>query len=83
MKPAYICEYCGKIGQYKEISEHEKSCEYNPDVMACFTCAYCSIQPYSVNNQLMYECKLNIPVQKNGEHCTHYFHGKPTRIIPV
>ena len=31
MKPAFVCDYCGKVGNEEFIKKHEEECLYNPD----------------------------------------------------
>lgn len=40
MKPAFVCDYCGKVGNEEFIKKHEKACLYNPDNQTCYSCAH-------------------------------------------
>ena len=46
MKQVYKCEYCSFIGTAAEVTEHEKTCIYNPDVKCCANCRWAHYEGY-------------------------------------
>ena len=71
MEQLYRCSYCKKfIGTKLEVTEHEKSCEFNPKLKTCFSCYFYN-STYSVcENTDNYNVYVNLykAHQKNECH---------------
>ena len=75
MKPVYMCEFCGRMGDYETIRVHEPECEHNPALRGCKSCSHCENRHGNIS------CDLT------GEHvgefwsgridCPNYKNGKP------
>ena len=87
MKSAYVCEYCGKVGDYNAIEEHEQGCNYNPHNKNCFTCGKAIFTATHV------ECEEGIfipstnfkPMYNIGVKtcCNKWEEGKPTKVTAM
>lgn len=72
MKPAFVCDYCSKIGTEEEIRKHEPVCMDNYDRRSCCTCTHKKSK--FKNNRIIYECEIGreIPEGKMLEFCEFY-----------
>ena len=92
MKQVYMCEYCGHMGDGKEVMEHEDSCDKNPKNKKCKSCMYCSLPGWSATvgykSTEIINCAyreqpnaLNIK-NVDGNGCEHWAQGETHKIVP-
>lgn len=60
MKPAFVCDYCGKVGNEEFIKKHEEECLYNPDNHTCYFCAHYRIMN---NNKCNPRCRKGVDIE--------------------
>lgn len=70
MKPVFRCDYCEQMGTEKEISEHERECQKNPENRSCMSCA-------NASGMTHIKCSLGkeIPAFNCIIHCVDYVPG--------
>lgn len=87
MYSVYGCDYCGKIGRYSEISEHESTCDYNPKNRTCLTCKHFEERCGGEYRKCLKVDQQTYELTGNREgiyrNCPEYEKGNPRRIIPV
>lgn len=83
MKRAYICDYCGRISNIKDIRKHERECSFNPKNKTCFTCTYC-LTDYENNIKCRFKKLISVSFFQQDmitTNCEDHQRGSPTKII--
>lgn len=62
MRKVCMCDHCSFIGTEDQVSKHEKTCKYNPEVKCCQNCIHYYQRHQMISTLVAYADKFGNPI---------------------